>query len=189
MISRNGIRSQIIINFISCELIPSSSTIYIGPVAVPGVDDPGGRHSSASGIQGQSAAVEADGDFTIQGDLAAFCLNQAVILLAVCRAIFIDMAEIGTDRIALRICLAVAKGPFAIPFGISLIAGICHRTTGSGGEISPIGVDIRIDDDSPDFIPVAVRIQDYVQFVGRGGDIAVDGDIPHSIQGQRGIIP
>ena len=70
------------------------------------------------------------------------------------------MAEIGTDRMARRICLVVAKGPFPIPFGIGLIAGICHLTAGSGGEISPIGIDIPIDDYGTDLVPVAVSIQD-----------------------------
>ena len=98
------------------------------------------------------------------------------------------MAEIGTDRMARRICLAI-KGPVPIPLGLGRITGICHSTAGSGGEISPIGVDIGIDDHSPDLIPVAVRIQDHVQFVGRGGDIAVDGDVPHGIQGKGGLIP
>ena len=186
MIGRDRAAFQVVFHGLFHQSIPGVRPVYIGPIAVPGVDDSSHGHIAAPGIQGQGAPVEADGDFPVKGDLPAAGLDQPIILCPIRCAAAVHMAKIGTDRMARRICLA-RTGPFSIPFGIGRITGIFHRPAGSGGEISPIGIDVPIDDHGTDLVPVAVRIQDNIQFVGRGGDIAIDGDVPHGIQGKGGI--
>ena len=117
MIGRDRAAFQVVFHGLFHQGIPGVRPVYIGPIAVPGVDDPGGRHISSPGIQDQSSPVEADGDFPVEGDLPAAGLDQPVILCPIRCTAAVHMAKIGTDRMARRICLA-RKGPFPIPFGI-----------------------------------------------------------------------
>ena len=192
MISRNRIGSQIFIDFISCEFIPGSSAIHIGPVAIPGVDDASNSNISffsicIRGIKGQCTPIKTDSHFTVEGNLPATGFDQPVILCTIRCTTAVHMSKIGTDRMTRRICLA-RKCSFPIPFGIGRITGVFHRTAGSGCETSSVGIDIRINDYGPDLVPVAVRIQDHIQLARRRSDVAVDGDIPHSVQGKGRIV-
>ena len=186
MIGRDRAAFQVVFHSLFHQSIPGFRPIHVSAIAVPGVDDSSHGHIAAPGIQGQGATVKADGHFPIKRYFPAIGLDQPVILCSIRCTAAVHMAKIGTDRMARRISLA-RKGPFPIPFGIGRITGISHRPAGSRGEISPIGIDVPIDDHSTDLVPVAVRIQDNVQFVGRGRDIAIDGDVPHGIQGKGGI--
>ena len=192
MIGRDRAAFQVAFHGLFHQGIPGSSAIYIGSVAVPGVDDASNSNISffsicIRGIKGQCTPIKTDSHFTVEGNLPATGLDQPVILCTIRCTTAVHMSKIGTDRMTRRICLA-RKGSFPIPFGIGRITGIFHRPARSGGKIPAIGVDICIDDHGTNLVPVAVRIQDHIQLARRRSDVAVDGDIPHSVQGKGRIV-
>ena len=75
MISRDRASFQVAFHRLFHQGIPGVRPVHIGAVAVTGVDDARGRHRSAIGVERQGTAVEANGDFPVEGDFSAAGLD------------------------------------------------------------------------------------------------------------------
>ena len=96
MVSRHHPACQIFIHLGLGQFIPCGVSIYVGPIAVTGIDNSGNIYITTAGIQCQGAPSEADGHFTIQCNGPSVRPDQAVISLPVRGTIDIHMSKIST---------------------------------------------------------------------------------------------
>ena len=81
-------------------------------------------------------------------------------------------------------CPSRLKCSLAIPFSLRRIALIYHIATAGRSERATISIYIGINNDHANLISIGIRIKHYIEFIGCGGKLTINGNIAHGIQSQ-----